>query len=176
MFESLNSVLAAAQETNVDIVAEIMQIAAIVGMWKMFTIAGQEGWPAIIPFYNAYKLCEITMGNPWYWVRLFVVFIPVIGWIAFFYFLWQMCKATALSYGKPLSWAWGILFFSGIFYCLIGFGDTEYYGPMGIGDNRTMQARQAKTVDFDVIKNEPAAARVREEEDTVDFKFDEPVE
>ena len=178
MFQNL---FAAAQETNVDIVADIMAIASIVGMWKMFEKAGQDGWPAIIPFYNAYKLCEITMGNPWYWVRLVVFCIPVIGWIRGLYFLWQRSKATALAYGKPYGWTWGYMFLSGIFYCLTGFGDAQYYGPMGVGDNRTTQARQAKTVDFDVVKNEPVVTRVEEkpaveEEDTVDFNFDEPTE
>jgi hypothetical protein len=167
----------------------VFQVATIVGMWKMFEKAGEPGWPALIPFYNVYKLCEITMGNPWYWLRLFVFCIPIIGWVAGFYFLFQMYKATAISYGKPDTWAWGLLFLSPIFYCIIGFGDAEYYGPMGIGDNRTGSAREAKTVNFDVIKNEPARDGNQEyrkevtvepveekKEETVDFYFDQPEE
>ena len=171
MFENI---ITAAQEANVDIVTDIMSIAAIVGLWKMFEKAGQDGWPAIIPFYNMYKLCEITIGNPWYWIRLFVFFIPVVGWIAGFYFLWQMSEATALSYGKPLSWAWGYMLLQGIFYCITGFDNSAYYGPMG----RTAQACQATTVEFDVYKHDPVVTKVEEveAEDTVDFNFDEPTE
>lgn len=123
----------------------------------MFQKASEPGWVAIIPFYNQYKLCEKTMGNPWYWVRLFVVIIPIIGWVAYFYFQFQIGKAVARSYGQPESWAWGYTFISPIFYCITGFGKYEYYGVNGSGDTRTGEARQAKTVDFDVTKNEAPA-------------------
>ncbi len=165
----------------------IFQIASIVGMWKMFEKAGEDGWPALIPFYNAYKLCGITMGNPWYWLRLFVAIIPVVGWVAAFYFYYQMCRAAALAYGRPESWTWGYFFLSPIFYCLTGFGDAEYYGPMGVNDNRTGEARGARTVDFDVVKNQPdyrepeymppePVPQEKAEEEVVDFVFDQPEE
>ncbi|MBQ3291617.1 MAG: hypothetical protein IJH43_04495 [Mogibacterium sp.] len=139
----------------------IFQIAAIVGLWKMFEKAGQDGWPAIIPFYNTYKLCEITMGNPWYWLRLFVFIIPIVGWILGFYYLYVMSKATARAYGQSDVWALGYMFLSPVFYCITGFGDAQYYGPMGINDNRTGSAREAKTVNFDVIKNEPEVKKTQ---------------
>ena len=166
-----------------------INIASIIGMWKMFEKAGEPGWPAIIPFYNFYKLCGITMGNPWYWLRLFVICVPVVGWVAAIYFLWQICKATALAYGKPESWAFGYLFLSPVFYCITGFDNSDYYGPMGVGDNRSSSARQAKTVSFDVVKNEPQKktyqdhsdevkvnANGEQTEETVDFFFDQPEE
>ena len=179
----------------------IWYIIMAVGLWKMFEKAGEQGWIGFIPFYNQYKLCEKTMNNPWYWLRYFVFIIPIFGWIAGIYFVWQMCKATALAYGKPESWAWGYLFLSGVFYCLTGFDNSEYYGPMGIDDRRTNQARESKTVNFDVVKNQPEAqarpdvteesaqgyqdfsqqTKVDEtvrmpEEETVDFIFDQPEE
>ena len=189
----MDSILAAAQETQntgTSLTEFIMYAASVIGMWKMFEKAGEQGWPAIIPFYNYYKLCEITMGNPWYWLRLFVFVIPVIGWIAGIYFMYQMYKATALAYGRPEGYAWGLIFLSPIFLCILGFGDTDYYGPMGVMDKRDAQARQSKTVNFDVKKNdsEPASQQyqgysnevktnaARETEDTVDFHFDQPVE
>lgn len=167
----------------------VFQLASIVGMWKMFEKAGEDGWPAIIPFYNAYKLCDLTMGDPWYWVRLFVFAIPVVGWIAGLYFLYQMSRATALAYGKPESWTWGFFFLAPIFYCIVGFGDAAYYGPMGSGDNRSGDAKGATTVKFDVIKNDPepevkeyrqnkpaeAQAAEKKEED-IEFIFDQPEE
>ena len=173
----------------------ILMIVGIVGLWKMFEKAGEMGWPAIIPFYNMYKLCEITMGNPFYWVRLFVVIIPVVGWIAAAYFWYQICQAIARAYGKTPGWAWGYFFLTPIFYAITGFDDSSYYGVSGSGDTRTNAAREAKTVDFDVVKNKPEDYRknvvvepvqpeptvqdaqdVQTEEDTVDFTFDEPVE
>ena len=131
----------------------ILSIAAVVGLWMMFQKMNEPGWKAIIPFYNQYILCEKTMRNPWYWVRLFIVIIPVIGWIAYFYFKYQIGKAVAKSFGQAESWAWGYTFLEPVFYCITGFGQYNYYGPMGEGDSRTGEARAAKTVDFDVTKD-----------------------
>ena len=58
-------------------------IVSIIGMWKMFTKAGEEGWKAIIPIYNAYILCKITGVSPW-WILItfiagFLSIVPIIG-------------------------------------------------------------------------------------------------
>ena len=154
----MNGILAYAQEnsTGTSTLSLVFEIAAIVGLWMMFTKMNEDGWKAIIPFYNQYKLCEKTMGDPWYWVRLFVVIIPFIGWIAYFYFKYQIGKAVARSFGQADSWAWGYTFLEPVFYCITGFGQYNYYGVMGSGDTRTGDARVAKTVDFDVTKTAPA--------------------
>ena len=169
----------------------ILSIAAVVGLWMMFQKMNEPGWKAIIPFYNQYILCEKTMRNPWYWVRLFIVIIPVIGWIAYFYFKYQIGKAVAKSFGQAESWAWGYTFLEPVFYCITGFGQYNYYGPMGEGDSRTGEARAAKTVDFDVTKAaapvEPvvtaapteakidvAPAAAPAEPEPVEFEFNQP--
>ena len=154
----MNGILAYAQENSSgpSTISFVFEIAAIVGLWMMFTKMNEDGWKAIIPFYNQYKLCEKTMGDPWYWVRLFVVIIPFIGWIAYFYFKYQIGKAVARSFGQADSWAWGYTFLEPVFYCITGFGQYNYYGVMGSGDTRTGDARVAKTVDFDVTKTAPA--------------------
>ncbi len=135
----------------------LVWVATIAGLWKMFEKAGEPGWAGIIPFYNQYKLCEKVMANPWYWLRLFILCVPIIGWFGFFYFQYQIGKATARAYGQPDSYAWGYTFIPAVFYCITGFGNYDYYGPYGEGDMRTRDARQARTVDFDVIKEAPAA-------------------
>ncbi len=134
----------------------VWYIIMAIGLWKMFEKAGIEGWAGFIPFYNQYKLCEAVMNDPWYWVRKFAVIIPVIGWIMYLYFDFQIGKATAKAYGQSENWAWGYLFLGPVFYCITGFSSQySYYGPYGSGDTRTGAARQAKTVDFDVVKNQP---------------------
>jgi hypothetical protein len=162
-------------------------IIGAVGLWKMFTKAGEPGWIGIIPFYREYKLCEKVMGDPWYWLREFVVIIPVIGWIAALYFKYQIGKAIAKAYGKSEGWAWGYTLLDSVFYCITGFDNSEYYGVYGSGDRRTGEARGAKTVDFDVVKNEPEVKinqtdgnvvinEVREAESaasSVEFNFDQ---
>ena len=148
-------------------------IIMAIGLWKMMEKAGEPGWVGIIPFYNQYKLCEKVMNNPWYWVRLFIVIIPIVGWFMYFYFAYQMGKATAKAYGQPEGWAWGYTFLAPVFYCITGFGQYNYYGPFGVGDARTGEARQARTVDFDVVDKQPAPA---ESDIEFDFHQDETVE
>ena len=132
-------------------------IIMAVGLWKMMEKAGEPGWVGIIPFYNMYKLCEKVMKDPWYWLRIFVVIIPVVGWFLAFYFQYQIGKATAKAYGQTEGWAWGYTFLAPIFYCITGFSSQySYYGPWGEDDKRSGEARQAKTVDFDVVKTQPA--------------------
>ena len=154
----MENLLAYAQENSggSSTMSFIWSIAAVVGLWMMFTKMNEQGWKAIIPFYNQYTLGGKTMGDPWYWVRLFVVIIPFIGWVAYFYFKYQIGKAVARSFGQAESWAWGYTFLEPVFYCITGFGQYSYYGPMGVGDTRTGEARTAKTVDFDVTKTTPA--------------------
>jgi hypothetical protein len=59
-----------------------------------------------------------------------------------------------------------------VFYCITGFGSYSYYGPMGIGDTRTHEARGARTVDFDVTKNETPAAPEAPTAPTIHFSED----
>ncbi len=181
----MDQLIAYAQETGSQSTgpSAVWYIIAAVGLYKMFEKAGEPGWAGFIPFYNKYKLCEKVMGNPWYWLRDFAVIIPVIGWVIFLYVEYQIGKATAKAYGQSETWAWGYLFLSPIFYCITGFSSQySYYGPYGSGDNRTGEARQAKTVDFDVIRQEPKVEKAQpeapknESEVNFDFNQDEIVE
>ena len=161
----------------------IWWIIGAIGLWKMFEKAGEPGWAGIIPFYRQYKLCEKVMNDPWYWVRLIVVCVPFVGWIAAIYFAYQISKATAQAYGKPESWAWGYLLLPPVFWALTGFDSSAYYGPFGSGDRRTGEARGAKTVNFDVVKDDepvkeqPAQAGTgpAQEESDVDFDFNQDI-
>lgn len=173
----MDQLLAYAQETSQEASGPSLfwYIVMAVGLYKMFEKAGIEGWAGFVPFYNQYKLCEAVMGNPWYWLRKIVIVVPVIGWIAYLYFSFQIGKATAKAYGQSDTWAWGYLFLEPVFFCITGFSKQySYYGPYGAGDTRTGSARQAKTVDFDVVKNrpQPKAEPVKEPTgDDVEFDF-----
>ena len=37
----------------VALISLAIAVVSIIGMWKMFTKAGEEGWKSIIPVYNA---------------------------------------------------------------------------------------------------------------------------
>ena len=47
-------------------------VVVIIGFWKVFEKAGQPGWAAIVPLYNAYILLKI-IGRPAWWLLLFMI-------------------------------------------------------------------------------------------------------
>ena len=185
----MDSILAYAQENSGTTSGSsgFWYIIMAIGLWKMFEKAGEPGWIGFVPFYNQYKLCEKVMNNPWYWLRLFVVIVPIVGWFMYFYFAYQMGKATAKAYGQSETWAWGYTFLAPVFYCITGVSSRySYYGPFGEGDNRTGEARQAKTVNFDVAEQQPEVRKAdpvveeikpaaKKEESEVEFDFNQDV-
>ena len=43
------------------IIALILCVIAIVGMWKTFVKAGVPGWHSLIPILNVYDICKISL-------------------------------------------------------------------------------------------------------------------
>ena len=58
-------------------------VVTIIGMWKVFTKAGEEGWKSIIPVYNIITLCKIIGVSPWWILIIFgasiLSLIPILG-------------------------------------------------------------------------------------------------
>lgn len=100
----------------------IVGILAIIGMWKMFTKAGQPGWAAIIPIYNIYILLKIV-GRPWWWLLLLL--IPIVNFIILILVNLDLAK----SFGKSIAFAIGLILLSPVFYIILGFGSSRYLGP-----------------------------------------------
>lgn len=119
------------------LISLIMFVLEVIGQWKMFKKAGKEGWPALIPIYNTFVLCEVTGINP-IWLIIVIVgsvvggIIPVVGPIiigfASIYFRVILAIATARSYGKSDAFAVGLFFLSPIFSLILGFGSSQYVG------------------------------------------------
>lgn len=96
-------------------------VVSLVGMWKVFTKAGKPGWAAIVPFYNAYCLCEISLGNGWLFL---LCFVPCVGAVLAVILSFKLAQA----FGKGVGFGFGLLFFNFIFMMILGFGDAEYIG------------------------------------------------
>ena len=117
-------------------------VVAIIGMWKVFTKAGKEGWKSLIPVYNLYTLCEIVGVSPWWILIVFlgglVCIIPVLGWLAYMaatiYFGILLAKSTANAFGKDTGFAVGLYFLAPIFFCILGFGKAKYEGAKPMND------------------------------------------
>ena len=117
------SVIFGAYATIVGFAALIFGILAIVGMWKVFTKAGEPGWTALIPFVNSYKMFKIAWGNG----RLFLLcLIPIVNIVVGI----MLCIKMARAFGKGTGFAVGLIFLPSIFFIILGFSDAVYYGPV----------------------------------------------
>ena len=124
------------------IICIAIAVVAAIGMWKVFTKAGEKGWKSIIPVYNMYTLCKIIGVNPWWILIVFlssiVAFIPIIGMLAamavVIYLNILVAKSTANAFGKDTGFAIGLYFLSPIFYCILGFGKAKYEGANPMND------------------------------------------
>jgi hypothetical protein len=115
----------ASEEGGGGIVPMIVGLAFAVffygGLWKMFSKAGQPGWAAIIPIYNAIVMLKIA-GKPAWWLVLFL--IPLVGAIVGLIMLYSLVQA----FGKGAGYFVGCLFLGFIFIPLLGYGSAQYQG------------------------------------------------
>lgn len=115
----------------VSLISLAIVVVQIIGLWKMFTKAGEPGWKAIIPIYNAVILFKISGLSPWLLLICLAGFIPIVGSIAIIVLNAVLSYKIAKSFGKDGGWAVGIYFLAPIFYMILGFGKAEYVGPGG---------------------------------------------
>ena len=112
-----------AQDDAGGFISAILGLAIIVfiiaGVWKTFQKAGQPGWAAIIPIYNAIVLLEIAK-RPLWWILLLL--IPVVNIIVGI----LVALDIARNFGKSGLFGLGLAFFPFICYPILGFSDARY--------------------------------------------------
>ncbi|MCR5702361.1 MAG: DUF5684 domain-containing protein [Lachnospiraceae bacterium] len=96
-------------------------IFMLVCEWRIFSKAGEPGWAAIVPFYNAYVLAKIAMGNGWLFLLLFV---PFVNFVVAIIMIFKLSSA----FGHGVGFGFGLLFLSIIFFPILAFGSSEYVG------------------------------------------------
>jgi hypothetical protein len=94
----------------------VLEIAAV---WMLFTKAGQPGWAAIIPIYNAVVLMRVVRRPAW-WVIL--MFIPIVSLIVGIVIALDLARV----FGKSAAFAVGLIFLGFIFVPILGFGSARY--------------------------------------------------
>jgi len=90
--------------------------------WKIFTKAGQPGWGALVPIYNALLLVRIV-GRPDIWV-LFCL-IPLVNTVIGIILAIDLAK----SFGKDIAYAIGLIILAPVFLPMLAFGSARYLGP-----------------------------------------------
>ena len=96
-----------------------ISVLIIASMWKIFTKAGQPGWAAIIPIYNAYVLLKVA-GKPGWW--LILMLIPIVNIVVSI----LMLVGITTNFGKGGGFVVGMIFLPIIFYPMLAFGSAEY--------------------------------------------------
>lgn len=94
-------------------------LLAIISMWKIFTKAGEPGWAAIVPIYNAIVLLKIA-GKPAWWIILML--IPFVNIVIMF----MVCINLAQNFGKSTGFGIGLALLGFIFGPILAFGDARY--------------------------------------------------
>lgn len=97
----------------------------IVGLWKIFVKAGEEGWKSIIPIWNMIVELRIVGYSPWY-ILLFLV--PLVNLVFAVIVAYRLAKSFGYGVGVTI-----LEFVAGIGLLIIGYGDSKYLGPNGEG-------------------------------------------
>ncbi len=97
-------------------------VISLVCCWVLFSKAGEAGWKAIIPIYNAYIEFKIVYGNGW---KFLLLLVPILNIILAFGF----CIRLAHAFGKSTAFGVGLIFLGPIFMIILAFGDATYQGP-----------------------------------------------
>lgn len=101
----------------------VVAVAILVGMFKLFAMAGEPGWTCIIPFVSNYKMFKIAYGNGW---KFLLVLVPILGEIISIMVLFRFAKA----FGRSTGFAVASIFFSPICLLIMAFdGKSIYQGP-----------------------------------------------
>jgi hypothetical protein len=134
------------------LISLVFSIAVIVGMWKMFVKAGEDGWKCIIPIYNFYIMFQIAKAEGFGKMMLSMFGGIIVGAIGAgvgiasgssvlalitslltivleiyaMVIQYKMYVKLSEAFGYPKTFALGLFFVSPIFICIIGFSDCEY--------------------------------------------------
>jgi len=100
----------------------LLFLSALIGLWKVFTKAGQPGWVILIPLLNVFVFTRI-IGRPAWWLILF--FIPGVNLA----FNLVVSVDLATRFGRGILFGLGIGLFPFIFLPVLGFNDSEYEQP-----------------------------------------------
>ena len=101
-------------------------VISIIGMWKVFTKAGQPGWAVLIPIYNGIVLLRVA-GLAWYWIFApLVVLIPVLGAIAYLVGIVMLFHRISTRFGQGVGFTIGLTLLGPIFWLILGFGSSKY--------------------------------------------------
>jgi hypothetical protein len=105
--------------TGILVVYGAIFLLAIISMWKIFTKAGEPGWAAIVPIYNAIVLLKIAGKPTWWFLLMLIPFVNIV-------IMLMVCISLAANFGKSTAFGVGLFFLGFIFGPMLAFGDARY--------------------------------------------------
>lgn len=103
------------------IIMMLVVLVLIVSVCKVFAKAGKGWWAPLIPIYGNYCQFDITFGNGWMFL---LMFIPVVNFVVAI----AVSIKLATVFGKGIGFGIGLIFLPFIFLPILAFGGAEYIG------------------------------------------------
>ena len=125
-------------------IAIALVVLYIVGMWRIFEKAGENGWKCLIPFYNQYTMYKMFWETKYFWIvfalsiangffnglALTIPALSTVGYIislVTFVFSVFLNYRISASFGHGIGYCIGLLLLPIIFTLILGFNQDEYY-------------------------------------------------
>lgn len=125
----------------------VFSITTIIGLYKLFPLAGESSWKAFVPFYNFIVWLKVIQ-KPWWWI--FLIITPGVNFLMF----GIMCLLLAKAYNKRSFQDKAFAFIAGYIYLpYIAFQKgTTYVGPEDMSKLKPSIAREwTEAIVFAVI-------------------------
>jgi signal peptidase I len=115
----------------------IFSITTIIGLWKLFPLAGEQSWKALVPGYNFIVWLKI-IKRPWWWI--FLIITPGVNFLMY----GLMSLLLAKSFNKRTFQQQALAFLIGYIYLpYIAFqGDVAYVGPEDMSKKKPSIVRE----------------------------------
>jgi len=115
----------------------LFSVTTIIALWKLFPLAGEASWKALVPVYNFIVWLKI-IKKPWWWI--FLIITPGVNFLMY----GIMSLLLAKSFNKRSFQEQALAFLAGYIYLpYIAFKeDTVYVGPEDISKRKPSFVRE----------------------------------
>lgn len=103
----------------------VFYVLGVIADWKLFEKADEPAWTSLVPFYNRYQLYKIACGNGMLFLLGLIPFVSIAMNIF-------VSIKLARAFGYADTFAIGLILVPGIFRLIMGFDNSEYYGPQWV--------------------------------------------
>ena len=101
------------------LISLVFWVIYAIGLWKMFTKAGQPGILAFIPLVNWFFIVQVAGKPAWWGLLLCIPVVNIVAWILVFI-------GIAERFGRGIGTVLGLICLRPIFTCILGFGSATW--------------------------------------------------